>query len=406
MAGTEKKDQDAAMPAPTIELSNRASRFAESVIRGMSVQAARHGALNLAQGMPDFPAPLELKKAACQAILDNVNQYAITCGDKLLREAIAFKYQWHQGVNIDPETQITVTCGATEAMIVALTAIINPGDEVILTQPFYENYWPDCVLTGATPKFISIRPPHWRIDLNELAAAFTDRTKAVILCNPSNPTGTVMDFDDLHAVAHLCQKYNAIAITDEIYEHILYDNRRHISMAAVEGMADRSIVISGMSKTYAVTGWRIGTIVASPELTKVMRQVHDFVTIGAAAPLQRAGAYAYRMEPRYYDKLALDYQARRDVLSTALSQAGLPHNVPEGAYYMMVDVSSLGYADDREAAQALVQEAKVAGVPGSSFFLDSQPASQFVRFCFCKKDETLKNAAERLIAFARSRNPG
>ena len=394
------------MPAPTIELSHRASRFAESVIRGMSVQAARHGALNLAQGMPDFPAPLELKKAACQAILDNVNQYAITCGDKLLREAIAFKYQWHQGVNIDPETQITVTCGATEAMIVALTAIINPGDEVILTQPFYENYWPDCVLTGTTPKFISIRPPHWRIDLNELAAAFTDRTKAVILCNPSNPTGTVMDFDDLHAVAHLCQKYNAIAITDEIYEHILYDNRRHISMAAVEGMADRSIVISGMSKTYAVTGWRIGTIVASHELTKVMRQVHDFVTIGAAAPLQRAGAYAYRMEPRYYDKLAQDYQARRDVLSTALSQAGLPHNVPEGAYYMMVDVSSLGYADDREAAQALVQEAKVAGVPGSSFFLDSQPASQFVRFCFCKKDETLKNAAERLIAFARSRNPG
>ncbi|MFM7318778.1 MAG: pyridoxal phosphate-dependent aminotransferase [bacterium] len=394
------------MSATPIEMSQRASRFAESVIRGMSVLAARHGALNLAQGMPDFPAPPELKKAACQAILDNVNQYAITCGDKLLREAIAFKYQWHQGVNIDPETQITVTCGATEAMIVALTAIINPGDEVILTQPFYENYWPDCVLTGATPRFITIRPPHWRIDLDELAAAFTDRTKAVILCNPSNPTGTVMDFEDLHAVAHLCQKYNAIAITDEIYEHILYDNRRHISMAAVEGMADRSIVISGMSKTYAVTGWRIGTIVASPELTKVMRQVHDFVTIGAAAPLQRAGAYAYRMEPRYYDKLALDYQNRRDLLSSALSQAGLPHNVPQGAYYMIADVSSLGYADDREAAQALVQDAKVAGVPGSSFFLDRQPASQFVRFCFCKKDETLKNAAERLIAFARSRNPG
>lgn len=394
------------MSAAPIEMSQRASRFAESVIRGMSVLAARHGALNLAQGMPDFPAPPELKKAACQAILDNVNQYAITCGDKLLREAIAFKYQWHQGVNINPETQITVTCGATEAMIVALTAIINPGDEVILTQPFYENYWPDCVLTGATPRFITIRPPHWRIDLDELAAAFTDRTKAVILCNPSNPTGTVMDFEDLHAVAQLCQKYNAIAITDEIYEHILYDNRRHISMAAVEGMADRSIVISGMSKTYAVTGWRIGTIVASPELTKVMRQVHDFVTIGAAAPLQRAGAFAYRMEPRYYDKLALDYQNRRDLLSGALSQAGLPHNVPQGAYYMMADVSSLGYADDREAAQALVQDAKVAGVPGSSFFLDRQPASQFVRFCFCKKDETLKNAAERLIAFARSRNPG
>jgi aminotransferase len=392
------------MSAPVFELSKRASRFAESVIRGMTVEAARYGAINLAQGMPDFSAPLEIKKAACQAILDNVNQYAITCGDKLLREAIAFKYQWHQGVNIDPETQITVTCGATEAMIVALTAIINPGDEVILTQPFYENYWPDCVLTGATPKFITIRPPHWRIDMQELASAFSERTKAVILCNPSNPTGTVMDSEELQTVAHLCQKYNAIAITDEIYEHILYDNRRHISMAAIDGMADRSIVISGMSKTYAVTGWRVGTIVASPGLTKVMHLSHDFVTIGAAAPLQRAGAVAYRMDPKYYDKLAADYQQRRDFLSNALFQAGFPHHVPEGAYYIMADVSSLGYETDREAAMALVQQAGVAGVPGSSFFLDQKPDSQFVRFCFCKKDDTLKNATDRLLEFAASRN--
>lgn len=386
-----------------IELSAKASRFAESVIRGMSIEAARHGALNLAQGMPDFPAPQVLKDAACKAIQDDVNQYAITWGDKQLRESIAHKYQWHQGLNIDPETQLTVVCGATEAMIVALTALINPGDEVILTQPFYENYWPDCVLTGATPKFVTIRPPHWRLDLDELEKAFSNRTKAVILCNPSNPTGCVMTTEELHAVARMCQKWNAVVITDEIYEHILYDNRKHISMAALEGMAERSIVISGMSKTYAVTGWRIGTILSSPTLTKVMRQVHDFVTIGAAAPLQRAGAVAYRFEPEYYARLARDYQQRRDYFCNALTTAGLPHNKPEGAYYVMTDISPLGFDHDRDAALALVRDAKVAGVPGSSFFHDQPGGNNYIRFCFCKRDETLAGAAERLIAFAQTR---
>lgn len=392
------------MPSTEIELSGKASRFAESVIRGMSIEAARHGALNLAQGMPDFPAPQPLKDAACQAIQENVNQYAITWGDRSLRESIAHKYLWHQGVRVNPETEITVVCGATEAMIVALTALINPGDEVILTQPFYENYWPDCVLTGATPKFVTIRPPHWRIDLNELEQAFTNRTKAVILCNPSNPTGCVLSKDDLQAIAEMCRKWNAVVITDEIYEHILYDGHKHISMASIEGMADRSIVISGMSKTYAVTGWRIGTIVASEKLTKIMRQVHDFVTIGAAAPLQRAGAVAYRFEPEYYQELAAKYQKRRDFFSDALAKAGLPHNRPEGAYYIMTDISPLGYENDREAALALVRDAKVASVPGSSFFLNKSEGNQFVRFCFCKRDETLQQAAEQLIAFAQSRN--
>jgi aminotransferase len=357
-----------------IQLSTKATRFSESVIRGMSVEAARHGALNLAQGMPDFPAPQALKDAACAAIQDNVNQYAITWGDRLLREAIARKYAWHQGC------------------------------EVILSQPFYENYWPDCVLTGATPKFVGLRAPCWRLDLEELERAFSNKTKAVILCNPSNPTGCVMTRAELEVVADLCEKWNSILITDEIYEHILYDDRTHISAAAIARLADRSIVISGMSKTYAVTGWRIGTILASPQLTKTIRQVHDFVTIGAAAPLQRAGATAYQFGEDYYAHLAADYQRRRDYICDALTQAGLAHTRPEGAYYVMADISSLGYEDDRQAALALVREAKVAGVPGSSFFLNKDDGKNLIRFCFCKRDETLEEASKRLIAFAQSRN--
>lgn len=393
------------MTAPERQiLSVNASRFRESVIRGMTVEAHRHGALNLAQGMPDFPAPEALKEAACQAIMADVNQYAITWGDKALRQAIAGKYKWHQGLDVDPETDLTVVCGATEAMIVALTAITNPGDEVILTMPFYENYWPDCVLTGATPRFISVRPPEWRLDLDELKSAFNHKTKAVILCNPSNPTGTVLSPAEIEAVAKLCQKYNAIAITDEIYEHILYDGRTHKSMATVAGMADRSIVISGASKTYAVTGWRVGTILASPTLTKVMRQVHDFVTIGAAAPLQRGLAVAYQFDPPYYHELALKYQQRRDYFCNALDQAGFAHHKPEGAYYVMADISSLGFANDREAAMALVRDAKVAGVPGSSFYLNQSGGEHWIRFCFCKQEATLKAAAENLIQFAHARN--
>ena len=362
------------MAQSTHQFSDRAGRFKESVIRGMSVEAAKHGALNLAQGFPDFPAPEALKQAACEAIMGDVNQYAITWGDKALRAAIASKYKWHQGIEVDPETQLTVVCGATEAMIVALTAIINPGDEVIVTQPFYENYWPDCVLTGATPKFVSVKPPFWRLDLNEI-----------------------------QAVAEICRKHHVIVIMDEIYEHILYDGRKHISMASVDGMEDLSIVISGMSKTYAVTGWRVGTILASPEMTKRMRQVHDFITIGAAAPLQRAGAVAYGFDQDYYTQLSAGYQRRRDFFCDALSKAGLPFNTPEGAYYVMADVSPLGFSNDREAALAMVRDAKVAGVPGSSFYLDQSGGDQWIRFCFCKKDETLTGAADRLMEFSRTR---
>jgi aminotransferase len=377
-------------------LSQKASRFTESVIRGMSIEAARHGAVNLAQGMPDFPAPAEVKAAACRAIEADVNQYAITWGARPLREAIAEHAAWHLGLEVDPETEITVTCGSTEAMLVALLGLINPGDEVILSQPFYENYWPDCVLAGATPRFVPLRPPGWRFDSDELAAAFNDRTKAIVLCNPNNPTGTVFTRDDLEAVAALCRKWDVIAVTDEIYEHIVYDGRRHVALAGLEGMRGRAVTISGMSKTYAVTGWRVGTMIAPPHLTHVFRQVHDYVSIGAAAPLQEAGAVAYRLPRDYYARLAGDYQARRDRLCGALLEIGFDLEPPHGAYYVMAAIGPFGATDDVAFARHLVRDLGVATVPGSSFFQDKSLGRRYVRFCFCKRDSTLDEAIGRL----------
>lgn len=377
-------------------LSNKAERFTESVIRGMSIEAARHKAVNLAQGMPDFPAPAEVKAAACRAIEADVNQYAITWGAKALREAVAEHSAWHLGIEVDPETEITVTCGSTEAMLVALLALINPGDEVILSQPFYENYWPDCVLAGATPRFVPLRPPHWAFDPDELAAAFNDRTKAIVLCNPNNPTGTVFGRDDLERVAALCRKWDVVAVTDEIYEHIIYDGRPHVALAGLEGMRGRSVTISGMSKTYAVTGWRVGTMVAPPTLTHAFRQVHDYVSIGAAAPLQEAGAVAYRLPRAYYTKLAADYQARRDRLCPALAAIGFAIEPPAGAYYVMAGINAFGVDDDVAFARHLVRDLGVATVPGSSFFRDKELGRGYIRFCFCKKNETLDAAVERL----------
>jgi aminotransferase len=382
------------MQAPLI--SHKAVRFTESVIRGMSVEARKHGAINLAQGMPDFPAPIEVKAAACKAIQDDVNQYAITWGARNLRQAIAEHVAWHLGLVADPETQITITCGSTEAMLVSLLSLINPGDEVVLTQPFYENYWPDCVLAGATPRFVPLRPPDWRFDGDELAAAFNNKTKAIVLCNPNNPTGTVFSRSDLEAVAALCLKWDVIAITDEIYEHIVYDGRRHLALAAIDGMSDRSVTISGMSKTYAVTGWRVGTIIAPPRLTHAFRQVHDFVSIGAAAPLQEAGAVAYRFPREYYARLAADYQARRDRFCQALWEIGFGFEPPEGAYYIMAGIEAFGATEDVAFAGFLVRNVGVATVPGSSFFRDKALGSSYIRFCFCKRDETLDAAAERL----------
>ena len=379
-------------------LSQKAARFTESVIRGMSVEARKYNAVNLAQGMPDFPAPAEVKDAACRAILDDVNQYAVTWGATPLREAIAEHAAWHLGLEVDPETEVTVACGSTEAMLVALLALINPGDEVILSQPFYENYWPDCVIAGATPRFVPVRPPGWRFDPDELAAAFNDRTKAVVLCNPNNPTGTVFTREELAHVARLCRKWDVVAITDEIYEHMVYDGRPHVALASLDGMRERSVTIGGMSKTYAVTGWRVGTILAPPTLTHAFRQLHDYVTIGAAAPLQAAGAVAYRLPREYYARLTADYQARRDRLCAGLRSLGFGLDFPEGAYYVMADVSAFLTPDEDDTAFArrLVRDVGVATVPGSSFFQDKALGRKFVRFCFCKKWETLDEALSRL----------
>lgn len=383
-------------------LSSKASRFTESVIRGMSVEARRHGAVNLAQGMPDFPAPSEVKDAACRAIQADVNQYAITWGSASLRAAVAEHAAWHLGLEVDPETEITVTCGSTEAMLVALLAIINPGDEVVLSQPFYENYWPDCVLAGASPRFAAVRPPDWSFDLDDLAASFNDRTKAIVLCNPSNPTGHVLTRTEAEFIAALCRKWDVIAITDEIYEHILYDGRNHIALASLEGMRDRSVTISGMSKTFEVTGWRIGTMLASPKLTHAFRQVHDFVSIGAAAPLQEAGAVAYRMPRDYFQNLSTAYQARRDRFCNGLLELGFGLNPPQGAYYVMTDIRRFA-ADDVEFARRLVREFGVATVPGSSFFQDKEQGRHYLRFCFCKQDATLDEALNRLRALQPAR---
>ena len=377
-------------------LSTKASRFTESVIRGMSVEARKHGAVNLAQGMPDFPAPAEVKDAACRAIQADINQYAVTWGAAGLRAAVAEHAGWHLGLAVDPEAEVTVTCGSTEAMLVALLSVINPGDEVILSEPFYENYWPDCVLAGAIPRFVPLRPPGWQYDPDELAAAFNDNTKAIVLCNPNNPTGTVSSPEELGMIAALCRKWDVIAITDEIYEHILYDGRKHTALATLDGMKDRTVTIGGMSKTYSVTGWRIGTMIASPALTLAFRRVHDYVSIGAAAPLQEAGAVAYRLPRSYYDRMTAEYQARRDKFCPALAEIGFGLDLPQGAYYIMADISAFGATDDVEFANYLVREIGVATVPGSSFFDKKELGKNYVRFCFCKRDETLDDAIGRL----------
>jgi aminotransferase len=382
-------------------ISHKAAQFTESVIREMTRQALRHHAINLAQGFPDFPAPEEIKHAAQQAIADDINQYAITWGARDLRQAIAANAARFTGLTADPETEITVCCGATEAMIASLLAIVNPGDEVIVFEPFYENYGADAILSGATPRYVSLRPPSdpdgdWSFDPAQLRAAFNSRTRAIIVNTPNNPTGKVFTRAELESIRDLCVEFDVIAITDEIYEHILYDGARHISPAAIEGMAERTILINSMSKTYSVTGWRVGWTIAPPDLTAAIRKVHDFLTVGAAAPLQAAGAVALALERGYYQRLASQYLVRRDQLLAALRGAGLTAYRPRGAYYIMTDISGFHFADDLEFTRHLIAEIGVAAVPGSSFY-NSASGSQQVRFAFCKRPETLAAAAERLL---------
>lgn len=377
-------------------LSLKAERFTESVIREMTRLALQHGAINLSQGFPDFAAPAEIKRAAKDAIDADINQYAITWGAKNLRNAIAEKLAGTQRVTVEPEREITVCCGSTEAMISTMMAIINPGDEVVIFEPFYENYGPDAILSGATPRFVKLRPPDWSFDRDELAAAFGPATKAIILNTPNNPTGKVFEREELEYIRDLCVRWNAFAITDEIYEHMVYDGARHISMASLEGMRERSITINALSKTYSVTGWRVGWAIASPEVTASIRKVHDFLTVGAAAPLQEAGAMALRMPDAYYETLAREYTARRDRMLGILRGAGFHCFVPHGAYYIMTDISSFEFPDDTAFARFLVKEIGVAAVPGSSFYQDPGAGKTHLRFTFCKKESTFQAAEDRL----------
>lgn len=377
-------------------LSHKAAQFTESVIREMTRLANLHGAVNLAQGMPDFPAPQEIKEIACQAIMSDVNQYAITWGASGFRSAIAEKTRACLGLDIDPEREITVTCGSTEAMIASLLAVIDPGDEVIVFEPFYENYGPDAILSGATPRYVPLEPPDWRFDPDRLEGAFNRRTRAIIINTPNNPTGKIFSREELQCIAELCHRWDVIAITDEIYEHILYDGFRHCAMATLDGMRDRTITINGLSKTYSVTGWRVGYAIAPAALTAGIRKVHDFLTVGAAAPLQEAGAAALRLPPGYYRELASAYQHRRDTLLDGLERIGLRCSIPRGAYYIMADISGVTGLDDQEFTRYLVRDIGVAVVPGSSFFHRASDGRQYIRFCFCKRESTLLEAALRL----------
>jgi aminotransferase len=385
-----------------MRISRKAELFTESVIREMNRLAVAHGAVSLAQGFPDFPAPDELKQAAADALFGDVNQYAITWGAKALRDAIAAKTaRTYPDWNPDPETEITVTCGATEGMIAAMLAILDPGDEVIVFEPFYENYGPDAILTGATPRYVALRPPDWSFDPDDLRDAVTARTRAIVLNSPHNPTGKVFTYEELTSIADLCREHDLLVFTDEIYEHLVYEGE-HIPMATLPGMRERTVAINSMSKTYSVTGWRVGWVIASPTLTGGVRKTHDFLTVGAAAPLQAAAAVALTFPPTYYDALLAAYRERRDVLVPALRDAGFEVWDPAGAYYVMTDITGLTDVDDVTFTRQLIQDPGVAAVPGSSFYAHHDLGRTKVRFAFPKRLETLRAAEERL---ARIRTP-
>jgi aminotransferase len=356
----------------------------------------QHGGVNLAQGFPDFPAPEEMKEEAVRAVREDVNQYAITWGAKRLRDALVAKTRAFTGLEYDPETEITVCCGTTECMASTLLALVNPGEEVVIFEPYYENYGPDAVLCGATPRFVRLREPDWSYDPSELERAFSNRTKAIVINTPGNPTGKVFTRDELSHIASLCVKWGVVAVTDEIYEHILYDGAVHVPLASLEGMRERTVTISGVSKTYAVTGWRIGWCLAPPALTAAIRKVHDFLTVGAPAPLQEAAAVALQSPESYYAKLADNYRERRDYLLPALEGAGFRVFKPRGAYYIMTDISAFGAADDVTFARTLVSGVGVAAVPGSSFYSDPSAGRQRLRFHFARRRETLEGAVGRL----------
>src|SRR5947209_16426632 len=380
-----------------MKLADRVGHFSESVIREMTRLAARHGAINLGQGMPDFEAPQAIKDAACRAIQDGYNQYAITWGAPALREAVARKVTAFNGLPCDPDRNVTVCCGATECMMATMLALVDPGDEVVIFQPFYENYGPDAIISGAKPVWVPLRPPRWTFDPDELRRAFSPRTKAVILNTPNNPTGHVYGREELSLIAELCQAYDAFALADEIYEYIIHVDKPHVSIATLPGMLERTITISGLSKTFSVTGWRLGYCVAPAEVTRGIRKIHDFLTVGAPHPLQVAAATALGFPQGYYDKLREDYRRRRGILLPYLRDAGFEFAEPEGAYYVMCDVAKLGGTDDTEFVRRLIREVGVSAVPGSSFYSPRERGRTKVRFMWAKRDETLHEAGRRLL---------
>jgi aminotransferase len=382
--------------------SQKAARFTESVIREMTRLANAHGAVNLSQGFPDFPAPDELKEAAARAIAGDINQYAVTWGAPNLRRAIAAKFERTYGPAVNPDTEVTVMCGGTEAMVASLLALLDPGDEVVSFEPFYENYGPDAILAGAIPRFVAMRPPDWDFDRDELRRSFSAKTRAIILNSPHNPTGKVFSRNELEFIASLCREFDVVAVTDEIYEHILYEDAVHVPIATLEGMRDRTITINSMSKTYSVTGWRIGWAIAPPWITSAIRKVHDFLTVGAAAPLQEAGALALGLPEAYYADLAAKYTQRRARMLAILDASGFTVYPPRGAYYAIVDTRPLGRTHDVEFARELVTEYGVAVVPGSSFYQNPERGRTQIRFAFSKRPETFDEAERRL---ARLRVP-
>jgi aminotransferase len=385
-----------------IRPSAKASSFTESVIREMTRLSIAHGAINLSQGFPDFPAPPELKEAARQAIADDINQYPITWGAERFREALAADYRERYGMGwVNAERNVTVTCGSTEAMIASMLGVLDPGDEVVVFEPFYENYGPDAILSGVSTRTVALRPPDWSFDRDELAAAFTERTRAVIVNSPHNPTGKVFTVQELAEIARACQEHDAIAITDEIYEHITYDGHRHVPIATLPGMRDRTVTISALSKTYSVTGWRVGWAIAPEPLMRGIRATHDFLTVAAPTPLQIAGIEALGLPRSLRERTAAEYAERRALMLAILAEAGFAAHPPQGAYYVMADVTSLGFDDDVAAARYLVEVAGVAAVPGSSFYSRPELGAHLLRFAFCKRLETLEAAAERLRGLAR-----
>lgn len=377
-------------------ISSRTESFTESVIREMTRRCAAVDGVNLAQGFPDFNPPEEIVEAAIRAMREGYNQYAITWGSPRLRRAICEKVGSYNRIDADPDKNVTVTCGATEAMMSALLAIIDPGDEVIIFEPYYENYGPDAIVSGAKPVYVPLIEPDFTFDPDALRAAFSDKTKAIIINTPHNPSGKVFTIQELNLISELCNRHDALVVTDEIYEHILYDGARHISPASVQGLEDRTITISGLSKTYSATGWRIGYTIAPEPITNAIRKVHDFLTVGAPAPLQEAGVAAMQLPKSYYTNLAQFYQDKRDIICEELTKVGFRPFVPKGAYYVLTDISSFHAANDTEFAIRLVNEVGVATVPGSSFYSTDALGRTKIRFAFCKTEETLRTAIEKL----------